>query len=336
MKLRPALIYLFFLILAAQASAESIYCDQCGNRIKEGASYITSGSRTYCDHECYEKSLPKCAVCGKPVKAGYISEGKNYCSEKCLSSTWESCSLCGKKVNKGIHFGSKNGIFYCLDCAGKPVCSACGLPNDCIVLPDGRNICGKCRSSAITSFRESMEIIREVRRIMKNELNIGTDHEIEYRLVDMNALKKISKNQEFELGLYSHEQWKKTEVTTKTRLGIKLGEETSITMSDSFFIYILTDLPKDKFIEIAAHELAHDWMEEQFPNIKEPVISEGWAEYAASLVNSYYSHEYLNKKMKENDNPVYGDGFRLLSKIAENGGKEKVIEFLKEKNSEEK
>jgi len=119
MKIRPALLHLFFLILSAQASAESIYCDQCGNRIKEGASYIISESKIYCDHECYEKSLPKCAVCGDPVKAGYVSEGKNYCSEKCLSTTWESCSLCGKKVNKGVHLGSKNGMFYCSDCDGK-------------------------------------------------------------------------------------------------------------------------------------------------------------------------------------------------------------------------
>lgn len=336
MKLRPALLYLFFLILAAQASAENIYCDQCGNRIKEGASYITSGSEKYCDYECYEKSLPRCAVCGKPVKVGYVSEGKNYCSEKCLSTTWEICSLCGKRVNKGVHFGNKDGIFYCSDCAEKPVCSGCGLPNDCSVLPDGRNICNKCQSSAVTSLRESIGMIREVRKIMKEEFDIFTDNDIKYRLVDNNELRKLSGHSEMELGLFQHEEWKNTEIITKKRLGIKIGEEKNIIMSDSFTIFILTSLPAEKFYDVAAHELAHDWMEMYYPNIRDKVIIEGWAEYAASLVNSFFGREHLNEQKKYNNDPVYGNGYRLLSKIAKNGGKGKVIEFLKEKNSEEK
>ncbi len=336
--MKTGVLFILFLAVTGVFSelyGENRYCDQCGNKIKEGRPYLTYGEKIFCDNECFEKSLPKCNVCGKPVRSGYIQGGKNYCSEECLSTTWESCVICGKKVNCGVHFGSKNGVFYCSECANKPVCSGCGMPNDCEVLPDGRNICEKCRSSAINSFRKSMDIIREVRKLM-DEFGFSTKHDIEYRLVDLTELKKISDNQEMELGLYSHEQWKNTEVTAKSRLGMKLEEKTSVTMSDSFYIYILTDLPKDKFIEVVAHEQAHDWMEKYYPDIKEPVICEGWAEYAASLVNRHFGHEYLNEKMKNNDNPVYGKGFRLISGIAEKGGIEKVLDFLQEKNSEKK
>jgi len=336
---RQGLYILLFFAAAGMFSdlyAEKLYCDQCGNRIKEGKPYITSGEKVYCDMECYEKSLPKCSVCGKPVKSGFVQEGKRYCSEECLSTTWESCSLCGKKVNRGVHFGSRDGVFYCPDCAKKPVCSGCGMPNDCVKLEDGRDMCKKCRATSVTSYREAMEIIRSVRKVLKDEFGFYTKHDIKYRLVDLHELKEISKNQEMELGLYSHEQWKNTEVTSKSRLGMKLEETTSVTMSDSFYIYILTDLPKDKFIEVAAHEHAHDWMEEKYPNIKVPLLCEGWAEYTASLINSYYGNDYMNEKMKNNDNPVYGDGFRLISGIAEKGGTESVLEFLKERNNEKK
>lgn len=334
MEIRSALVFILLIVIIPQASAGGIYCDQCGIKIKTGNPYVTSGNKIFCDMECYEKSLPKCSVCGEPVKAGFVQDGKHYCSEKCLSETWESCVLCGKKISRGVHFGSSDGVFYCPDCAKKPVCTGCGLPKDCVLLEDGRNMCKKCLASAVTSYRESMEIIRSVRKSMKDEFGLFTQNDIKYKLVDLKELKKHSGHSEMELGLFIHEQWKNTETVTKKKLGITIGEETSVTMSDSFTILILTSLPKDKFIDVAAHELAHDWMDQNFPNIKDRVLIEGWAEYASSLVNSFFGNEYLNEQKKNNEDPVYGKGYRILAEIAGETDTENVIEFLKEKNDE--
>ncbi|MCG2760767.1 MAG: hypothetical protein L6407_06105, partial [Candidatus Delongbacteria bacterium] len=123
-------------IFSMVSGKEKIFCNQCENLIKEGASYI-------------------------------VSNGKIYCGDKCLSATWEKCSVCKKRVSKGIHYGNKNGVFFCLECSGKPLCFACGLPNDCSVLKDGRMICAKCEAKSISSFREAMNIIRDVRKKMK-------------------------------------------------------------------------------------------------------------------------------------------------------------------------
>jgi hypothetical protein len=95
-------------------------------------------------------------------------------------------------------------------------------------------------------------------------------------------------------------------------------------------------LPEDKFTEVAAHELAHDWMEENFPEVKDPVVVEGWAEYVSSLVNSFFGNEYLNEQKKYNGDPVYGKGYSLISAIAGGRGLPGVIEFFKEKNDESK
>lgn len=326
-----AIIYIIGLF-AILTGAEKIFCDQCENLIKEGSSYLVSNGKIFCDEECYEKSLPKCAVCSKPVKKGFTINGKNYCSEKCLSTTWGKCSVCGKRVKNGMHFGSKDGVFYCLECSKKTVCFACGLPNDCSVLDDGRTICAKCKKTSIKSFREAMNIIRDVRKTMKGKLNISTDHNIKYELVNQHTLKSISKNSEMELGLFAHEEWKNTETTYKSRLGFKYGEETKVELTDSFYIYILTDIPKDKFIEITAHELAHDWMEKVYPNIKDLKITEGWSEFAASQVNSIYKNGYLNIRMEENNNPVYGDGYRFIADYVKQNRMEGLYKLFEKLN----
>ncbi len=334
MKLRALILIIIFVLTVPTLLAESIFCDQCGNRIKEGKSCLVSGGKIFCDEECYENSLPKCVVCRKTVRSGFVQDGKNYCGEECLSTTWNSCSLCGKRSASGINFGHSSGIFYCRDCAKKPVCTGCGLPNNGSALKDGRLMCDKCLSTAVNSHRHAMDIIRNVRRVMMEQFGLFTGNEIKYRLVGLNELKKHSGLSELELGLFLHEQWKNTETVIKKRLGVKVGEETSVAMSDSFTILILTSLPEDKFTEVAAHELAHDWMEKNFPAIKDRVLIEGWAEYVSSLVNSYFGKEYLNEQKKFNDDPVYGKGYRLLSGIAGNEGLVKVIDFLKEKNDE--
>lgn len=318
LKWHNLMLLIFFLTLISFAQdSDKKFCDQCENEIKAGVSYIISNGKIYCDQDCYEKSLPKCAVCGKSVNGGYIQNGKNYCSDKCLQSSWEACILCGKKVRSGVHFGSRNGDFYCMECSEKPVCFACNLPNDCRILKDGRNICPDCSKTSITSYKQAMDAIRDVRKIMKDKLNVFTDNDIKFELVDKNYLNSKSQSQEMELGLFYHEQRIKTETSTKSIYGYEFGKKVNTTQTDSFYIYLLTDLPKEKFIEVTAHELTHDWMEMKYPGITDPKITEGWAEYTASRINILYGNEHLNKRMKENTNPVYGDGYRYISQYVE-------------------
>ena len=78
------LLFVFLVgILFSVFSAEKIFCDQCENLIKPGTRYITSNGKVFCDQECFEKSLPKCAVCGKPVINGFNSKELSYCSQEC-------------------------------------------------------------------------------------------------------------------------------------------------------------------------------------------------------------------------------------------------------------
>jgi len=332
-------LLIFFLTLISFAhDSEKRFCSQCENEIKQGKPYLISGGKNFCDQECYEKSLPKCSVCGKPVKNGYIQGSKNYCSDECLQTTWGKCTACGKRVNSGVHFGSKSGDFYCVECSNKPLCFACGLPNDFSILKDGRKICGKCKASSVVSYKQAMDIIREVRKAMKEKLNIYTDNEIIFKLVDDKYLKSKSnnQNQEMELGLFYHEQRIKTETSTKSIYGYEFGKKVNTTQTDSFYIYLLTDLPKEKFLEVTAHELAHDWMEMKYPGITDPKITEGWAEYTASRINSLYGNEHLNKRIQENTNPVYGEGYRYISGYVEKNKIQGLYKYFSSINKNKK
>ena len=93
---------------------------------------------------------------------------------------------------------------------------------------------------------------------------------------------------------------------------MKWEKEQKLKTNHRYSILVLTGLPKKKFIEVCAHELGHDWMNENFPKIKDLKLKEGWAEYFASEVNKLYEQKAMNKRIETNTSKVYGDGYRFI------------------------
>ena len=75
-------------------------------------------------------------------------------------------------------------------------------------------------------------------------------------------------------------------------------------------------MSRKKFIEVASHELAHDWMQEYYPKISDLKVKEGWAQYIAWRVNKIYGNLDFNTLIEKNKDPIYGDGFRLINEKA--------------------
>ena len=89
---------------------------------------------------------------------------------------------------------------------------------------------------------------------------------------------------------------------------------------------------------VMAHELAHDWMTAFYPGIREDWIKEGFAEYIAWRYNRYKKRNKLNIRVENNTDPVYGEGFRRIRKIAQNrgfAGLRKFLEFKSKQNRKE-
>ncbi len=333
-------VILSFCFTFISAYADSLpECVVCGKKIQAGAQYLISENKVFCSQACFAKwseaKLPKCAVCGKPVQSGFQANGKAYCSQECLASIFPTCYLCGQKSGSGAICGY-NGHFFCAKCAEKDKCFICGEPASGEALSDGRDICKACNKSSIKDFKEAVTLFNAVRLTMSKRLGLATEHNIKIVIVDWPGLASlvpagISSPDAIEMGLYRYEETVET-ITEKKRDW--KGKETSRVVDKkvtdkSDTIFILSRLSREKFIEVAAHELAHDWMQYNYPQINSALVKEGFSEYIASCMNKIYGNEDLNKRMESSPDPIYGEGFRMIRRIAGTEGINAVLRAMK-------
>ena len=287
------------------AKRNTMTCDWCGRKISSNASFLRSEDRNFCSEKCFkayaESLLPVCDVCGRRFKEGYTSEGKNYCSKACLETSFHECCHCHRREPKGYIIGED--LFLCMYCRELPACASCQMPLDKFSkeLGDGRGICRECARDAVFSQSGMNSLMKEIRRQLADKFKMSTDHEIEYDLCNRSELKKESESDgENELGLFV---FNRHTVTFFNR---------TIRSKDEFRILILTGLAPEFFRGVAAHELAHDWMQENLPHIDDPQMREGFAEFVAW---AYAKSEDLKRvpwRMEQNTDEIYGGGFRKV------------------------
>lgn len=251
-----------------------------------------------------------CSVCGKAIKPGksYLQgDGRIFCGQACVDRTRPKCTLCGKAVSKGGRFGGPKGPLYCMVCLKTPRCSSCNLPAKCKPLDDGRPVCAVCSKTAILKPADAQALFEEVRKAMKVHLSLATDHPIKLILTDVHTLRKKAGGtvKGREQGYYCIESIVHTLVTTQVDGdGKKRVIDKKVSVKKTYTIYVLYGLSRARAREIVAHELGHDWLEAHYPGIWDLKTIEGWAEYAASLVNTHYGCSEMNKQMAANPDPI--------------------------------
>ena len=334
---RAALLTAMLLLGMCPAGAEEIFCRFCGRQILPGERYCRHDGKNYCSRECaeraFEKTLPVCAVCGKRCRGRYtVSNGKNYCSNECFENSLPICSVCGRRTSSWS--SPDDGSFLaCPECAQKPRCFVCETPTDGAPLDDGRAICPRCRAAAITDPDEAERIFRTVRSAMKSGLGLATNHRIAFSLVDRPTLHREAQgisDSPNELGLFVHNIKYRT-VERRNSRGRVLSRKTETT-SEKFDIYALDFLPREVLEYVCAHELGHDWQAAHYPKIGDPAVKEGFAEYVGWRYNRMRGRHRLNRRIETNPDPVYGEGFRRIRRIADREGFEGVCRYLESQN----
>lgn len=287
------------------AARNVMTCDWCGKKIASNASFLRSEDKNFCSEKCFnafaESLLPVCDVCGRRFKSGYTSDGKNYCSKACLETTFRECCHCHRREPKGYLIGEN--LFLCAYCRELPACASCQMPLDKFAkeLGDGRSICRECARDAVFSQPEMNALMKTLRQTLSDKFKMNTTHDIKYELCDRTALKKeTSGDGENELGLFVFNRHTLTFFNRPIR------------NKDEFRILILNGLAPDFFRGVGAHELAHDWMQENLPHIDDPQIREGFAEFVSWAYAKEEKLERIPWRMEQNTDPVYGDGFRKV------------------------
>ncbi len=330
------LLSFLFLLPFFLGASEKLKCDWCGKTIGAGKSYYRIKNKNYCSRPCADKSLeqslPKCSVCSRRIKGGYLtSNGKTFCSRKCYESTLPECTVCGRRSAEGA-LAADNSFFACPDCLRKPRCFSCQMPTGGRKLHDGRIICPNCSKTAVFNENTARKYFQSVRNDLKYKLGLGTNHPIQFYLIDQETLHRKSRSQSnvvTEQGLFEYLA-ELEKVVTRDLLGRKVSEKEEKT-SELFNIYVLNGLPKERMEYVMAHELGHDWLVTYFPGIRDLQIKEGFAEYVGWLYNRLHGRDYLNRRIEANTDPVYGKGFRLIKSIADKEGFDGLKKFLNSK-----
>ncbi|MBL1213183.1 MAG: protein DA1 [Ignavibacteriae bacterium] len=300
-------------------------CSHCSSKINGG--YFQHDGKYLHDY-CYKNHvLDKCEKCYKPIEGAYVtSAGKIYhknCYEKHIAL---KCNLCDSNIDGNYYKDFWGNIVHWEHLSSSKECEYCRriissqITNGGKVFTDGRHICNLCGKSSVTTKYKSKQLFDEAKfKLQLEGIKIG-DVEIELHLVNLTELKKIVKdNHKNNVRGYSTYNYRK---------------QNGKIINREFDIYILNNMPQSYFIKVAAHELMHIWQYLNSPEDNNKTLSEGSCEYASYLVvKKYYGkyYDFIKKNFNENEDPVYGGGFKRVKKFVDKNSKRAWLKLLKSK-----
>lgn len=225
------------------------------------------------------------------------------------------CLLCSLQVGShGIMLEGERGV-YCRGCfESRPRCDTCGRPVGAHYWArhDGRNLCDRCQSTAITDVQYAYALYRRVRAALNKALQLFLREPCQLKLVSRNQLADLIDKS----SLYS------LDATSRDRcfgLFMREGRHRAI--------FVEYGLPQIVFMEVVAHEFAHAWHSENCPGDTPAEIQEGFAEYVAyKLIQSWGCTRRAHKMLRRDD--LYGRGLKTVLQWEQALGERGLIEKM--------
>jgi len=241
--------------------------------------------------ECYKSfKAPKCAICSEALEGEYLLDPWENKFHKNHSTDF--CHCCSRLISLLTSKGHR-------------------------VYNDGRKICGICQESEILNQHQTVPAKLRVIEVLKK---VGFDHVPGFIKVDFADKITINKLLGTSMTNNTHGY---TKTIFKRENGRVTGKEHSITM--------LTGLPKLQFDSVLAHELLHVWLNEKNLDLPDEQ-TEGFCNLGAALICEQEQSDFsriLLKKLAEDPDKVYGDGYRKMKKrLEEIGWPELIREVL--------
>ncbi len=297
------------LLLSGASAAAATACSQCGRTL--AGRHLVSGEQRYCSQACYQRTLPSCATCGTRLAGRHLLlDERHFCGTPCMEQTMPKCEMCQAPLYRRVTIGEHA---FCDTCAKRPPCWKCQLPIATgRKLDDGRQICADCFVGLIFSDRQAKQPYFLARHELFRVTSFKSPTIPTLHLVGQQQLRQWGSDDAqvmmVQRGLYKRE----ATVTTITGPFGKSRRETSNLKKN---IYILTGLTEAEFIVTAVHELTHDLLAEQHPQLVGKLpgwLQEGICQYTAAavcLLNGYYDQL---KAIENAPDREYGDGYRYL------------------------
>lgn len=217
------------------------------------------------------------------------------------------CTICNTEI-KGRYWVDAWQQPIC-DCHKVEYCYSCDRfvkPTD-LHLADGRCLCPVCQPSAVFLPQHIEWVEKRVRPILARHGITGIP-QVPIQLVTPEEMAVLNRSGQINL----------------FRQGLTATVQTTgwFSSKSEHTVYIFTQLPRIQFAGVLAHELLHVWQHEKHIQLPSD-LTEGFCNVGSfatyeSIGNDLSRH--LIRKMEENPDPVYGDGFRKVVAIYKQTG----------------
>lgn len=292
-------------------------CRSCGHAI-HGTYIVALGAEWHPEHFL-------CSACGQSIGyAGFCQhQGEPYHWECYRRTLANRCSYCGRAL-MGEYLVDHRGTKFCPEHLGEfPPCRFCG----CLVPPHHQASdchsegvrCPKCRAVAIDYMAQARPIFAKLQQWVSAQGLVYGNLKLRIELRNRRQLGQLLS--EFAdtraLGAMVH--------TTYTKDGRVLWRAVQ-------GVAILRGLPTTLFQGVTVHELGHCWLAVHGVTDLPCWAEEGFCELLAHRfyvqINTPESRFFARQIEQQND-PVYGQGFRRLRARAEATGFQRLIEALR-------
>lgn len=258
---------------------------------------------------CYEAHYREsCVHCGRPIKAEYHRDESGAWHVGCYEKIkLEPCSACQGPLKGKIILDPWGNKAHALHGAQKTqICSICArivsesTSQNGLRYGDGRVVCGIC---TMTEVSQPAQIEHAKQAVIAQLQAVGFDYIPGYISVSLADQKRMNQRLGVHASANSHGYTK----TLEKRLGTQVSREHSV--------FILFGLPRLVFHGVLAHELLHVWLNDRGLQHWSDKEIEGFCNLGTALVyqnDGTPLAQYLLKRLSEDQNPVYGDGYRLM------------------------
>ena len=234
-------------------------------------------------------------------------------------STSINCDICREAIDNNYFKDAWGNKYHSYHKKDGNFCSTCSrmisirLTGGGFQFNDGRYMCKLCETSMITERQKAKSIDSVIKLLNKKGIDI-TSNGIEVSMVDRKTLQKSI------IHLSNH-----NEETVK-----------AITILDNnkYRINILWGLTELEFESVLAHELLHVWVDYNNIKLNEGKL-EGFCNLGAAMIYKHYNNQLakvLLQSMENNDDPIYGRGYKYMSSMLKIHGWESLISILLNNN----
>lgn len=304
-------------------------CDHCKKSLEK--TFYPRGERLY-HPACHDKLfIPRCDHCGQSINGKYTHDSEGRYHPECYTQRHGLiCAICSETIQGKYlydHWGNKTHVEH----ADGPVrqCHVCARLMSATaaqggrVLLDGRALCSACHSTEVSTFQEIQAAKLDV---------IGQMHQAGFDYIPDYIKVELSQDQQL---LNQRMQASPTgNIHGFTRTAQRNIPGYGLILEHS--ISVLSGLPRVAFMSVLSHELLHVWIHENKLSHLSHAEVEGFCNLGAALIlkealNSKDAPlaEVLLRRMSEDKDLAYGEGYRAMAWRLENSTWPDLIAALK-------